>query len=277
MCSKKKSVQKKKKPFFFLLLLLLSQKKDELLLESVNFRFSTKCAYEKKKKKLKETPQLRLRKEYGLTSAPKTDTSGDTQLKEKRFADDACKVAKRSSGGCKTSRFSKESCLHETSRNTPPLHLLCSLNRLSMHGAFMESVKKKKKTSQSVLLEKRGSQFHFPSSELLTFSETLSSSLVPLPLFFHLLSKFLAVSSIAHCDAASSNNEVVPCWSENQNTQLHLPRVIVKRENGLFLKWRKRWGRGGERRGRESKGRDRFKRRRTAFRHTTAHLVRCSL
>lgn len=51
MCSKKKSVQKKKKPFFFfLLLLLLSQKKDELLLESVNFRFSTKCAYEKKKK-----------------------------------------------------------------------------------------------------------------------------------------------------------------------------------------------------------------------------------
>lgn len=140
----------------------------------------------------------------------------------------------------------------------------------------MESVKKKK-TSQSVLLEKRGSQFHFPSSELLTFSETLSSSLVPLPLFFHLLSKFLAVSSIAHCDAASSNNEVVPCWSENQNTQLHLPRVVVKRENGLFLKWRKRWGRGGERRGRESKGRDRFKRRRTACRHTTAHLVRCSL
>lgn len=34
---------------------------------------------------------------------------------------------------------------------------------------------------------------------------------------------------------------------------------------------------GGERRGRENKGRDRFKRRRTAFRHTTAHLVRCSL
>ena len=154
MCSKKKSVQKKKKTVFFLLLLLLSQKKDELLLESVNFRFSTKCAYEKKKK-LKETPQLRLRKEYGLTSAPKTDTSGDTQLKEKRFADDACKVAKRSSGGCKTSRFSKESCLHETTRNTPPLHLLCSLNRLSMHGAFMESVKKKKNVTERASREER--------------------------------------------------------------------------------------------------------------------------